>query len=313
MRGIPVTGIDVNPVAVAIAEAKLADASPATVANLARRLIEHHRPAVERPVGEFWELAYEDETLRSVAALRDGLRTCVNNDAARLLRAIALGALHGPRGKSTQSYFSNQMPRTYATKPASAVKFWKARGLQPAAVDVAAVIEKRAERFLTERPARGTGRVLLGDARVVLRRIRSRFTRVVCSPPYVGMRTYLPDQWLRWWFLGGPADVEYHLPRQIATADADRLVAQLAATWAATASRCSDRAVMTIRFGALPSVSVEPSDIIDRSLRLSGAGWRLIEERSAGRPGSGRRQSHQFRGESDEAEHEVDVVASLER
>lgn len=312
MRGISVTGIDINPVAVAIAEAKLADASPRAVSDLARRLIERHRQAVEPPGGPFWTLAYEDGTLRSVTALREGLRTCVNNDAAKLLRAITLGALHGPRAKKTQSYFSNQMPRTYATKPASAVKFWTAHGLEPEAVDVAAVIETRAARFLAARPSRGVGRVLLGDARIVLRRIRSRFTRVVCSPPYLGMRTYLPDQWLRWWFLGGPADVEYSLPGQIATADADRLVAQLADTWAVIASRCEDRALMTIRFGALPSVAVEPSDLIDRSLRLSGSGWRLIEERPAGRPGGGRRQSHQFRAGTEEAEHEVDVVARLE-
>ncbi len=312
MCGVPATGIDINPVAVAIAEAKLADASPKAVAELARRLVKHHRSTSEPPSGEFWRLAYEDETLRHVAALRQGLLNCVNNDAAKLLRAIALGALHGPRGKTTTSYFSNQMPRTYATKPTSAVKFWTTRDLQPPAADVAAIIEKRATRFLAERPTRGTGRVLLGDARVVLRRIRSRFTRVVCSPPYLGMRTYLPDQWLRWWFLGGPPDVEYHLPGQIATADPDRLVQQLAETWTAIASRCADRAVMTIRFGALPSVAVEPSDLIDRSLRLSASGWRIVEERPAGRPGSGRRQSHQFQGESEEAKHEVDVVARFE-
>lgn len=31
------------------------------------------------------------------------------------------------------------------------------------------------------------------------------------SPPYYGMRTYLPDQWLRLWFLGGPDYVEHQL------------------------------------------------------------------------------------------------------
>ena len=29
---------------------------------------------------------------------------------------------------------------------------------------------------------------------------------VVTSPPYYGLRTYGPDQWLRQWFLGGPAE-----------------------------------------------------------------------------------------------------------
>ena len=37
----------------------------------------------------------------------------------------------------------------------------------------------------------------------------------VTSPPYYGMRTYFPDQWLRLWFLGGEAHVEYGQQGQV--------------------------------------------------------------------------------------------------
>lgn len=43
------------------------------------------------------------------------------------LRGIILGALHGPKQKTFPSYFSNQCPRTYAPKPAYAVRFWQFR------------------------------------------------------------------------------------------------------------------------------------------------------------------------------------------
>ena len=37
----------------------------------------------------------------------------------------------------------------------------------------------------------------------------TRFDWVITSPPYYGMRTYIPDQWLRNWFVGGPDAVDY--------------------------------------------------------------------------------------------------------
>jgi hypothetical protein len=36
------------------------------------------------------------------------------------------------------------------------------------------------------------------------------------SPPYYGRRTYIPDQWLRNWFLGGSSNVEYSNDLQLA-------------------------------------------------------------------------------------------------
>jgi hypothetical protein len=40
-------------------------------------------------------------------------------------------------------------------------------------------------------------------------------SRIVTSPPYYGMRTYLPDQWIRNWFLGGPPEVDYSIKGQL--------------------------------------------------------------------------------------------------
>jgi hypothetical protein len=123
--------------------------------------------------------------------------------------------LHGPLSKSPdqRGYFSNQMPRTFASKPDYSVKFWKERGLKPVATDVMAVIERRVERLeLDTLPAcHGNSRLSAADARLEkgYSHMPSHIDLVITSPPYYGMRTYIADQWLRNWFLGGRPEVPY--------------------------------------------------------------------------------------------------------
>src|SRR5207302_10451457 len=104
------------------------------------------------PTGTFWRLAYHQNTLRDLCLFREALLADCSSPARILLRAIILGALHGPRPKGKPSYFSNQSPRTFAPKPNYAVKFWTARGMRPDAVDVLGVIKVRADRYLAEPP-----------------------------------------------------------------------------------------------------------------------------------------------------------------
>lgn len=312
LAGVPAVGIDINPVAVAIARAKLARSSTRAVVVLARRLIREAEP-VPSPTGEFWQWCYHDRVLSDLVRLRHGLLKGPNTSTADLLRAVILGVLHGPRNKGVPSYLSNQMPRTYASKPDYAVRFWRQRGLLPPLVDTVGVIARKAERALSELPPVTCGKVHLGDAASTIARIRERFDLVVTSPPYYAMRTYVADQWLRSWFLGGPSEVPY------STATAGQLARQpnqgaftaaLATTWRATASRCRPGARLVIRFGALPSSPANPEKIIIRSLVESAAGWIVRDVRPAGIPSRRSRQAEQF-GRAGHAVHEVDVTAEL--
>jgi hypothetical protein len=207
LAGVPAVGVDVNPVAVAIARAKLAKASLASVMGLAQALLSE--TAGEVPQGEFWQWCFHPDTLQEIVTLRQKLLGIKDTQASELLRAVILGGLHGPRNVGEPSYLSNQMPRTYASKPDYAVKFWQARDLWPVRVNTLAVIRKRAERLLSDLPPKVGGRVVLGDAAASVEQIRSKFDLIVTSPPYYGMRTYVSDQWLRAWFLGGPPQVPY--------------------------------------------------------------------------------------------------------
>ncbi|MBU6428866.1 MAG: DNA modification methylase, partial [Cyanobacteria bacterium REEB65] len=195
---MPSVGVDSSPVAAALAKAKLVYAEPGRVVESARKILDTASNPSEVPVGDFWNLAYQEETLVDLCRLREALLADCTSPTRILLRAIVLGALHGPRPKGSPSYFSNQSPRTFAPKPKYAVKFWTERNLRPDAVDVLAIIKASAERYLAEPPPDVEGIVQLADSRKAdtFRNVpEARW--IVTSPPYFGMRTYLPDQWLR--------------------------------------------------------------------------------------------------------------------
>lgn len=311
--GLPSIGIDSSPIAAAIASAKLATADAERVVALARSLIRQHADDAEPPSGRFWELAYHPRTLREVCAIRLGLLHADPSDqTATMLRAIMLGALHGPRGAHTQSYFSNQMPRTYATKPAAAVRFWESRGMRPDYVPAIDVIKRRARRACADLPPPVPGAIVHGDARFAhLPDGTGPFSAVVTSPPYFGMRTYVTDQWLRHWFLGGPAEPDYAANRQLDAPAPGEFARELARVWNRIAERCAPGCRLVIRFGALPSVPSDPASIIADSIRQSTAGWELASIADAGTADIGRRQAQQFGFVRSKPIPEVDVTAVL--
>ena len=314
LAGRQAVGIDINPVAVAVARAKTVQASPVAVVQLAKRIL-RDMGEVDIPEGEFWDWGFHPCTLREVAALRDGLRTCTDTPTAQLLRALLLGVLHGPRNKGAPSYLSNQMPRTYASKPAYAVRYWRMHALDPVRVDTLDVIKRRADHVLNDCPPRTPGRVVLGDAARSVMALRQRFDMVITSPPYYGMRTYVADQWLRNWFIGGASEVPYGSEGQLARQSSQAaFVSALADVWRAAASRCRPQGRLVIRFGALPSAKVSPEELMVASLRQAGAGWLVRDVRPVGVPSRHRRQAEQFNGSGrvvGRAVDEVDVTAEL--
>lgn len=306
-------GVDISPVAVAIAQAKTARAAPEAVVRMARTALHSMEGGV--PEGEFWKWAFHNDTLREIAALRGWLLSCHDGNVARLLRAIVLGSLHGPRNKGLPSYLSNQMPRTYAPKPDYAVRYWREHDLAPVRVNVLDLVRRKAHHLLDDSPPRMPGRVMLGDAVTMVKSLRQRFDLVITSPPYYGMRTYVADQWLRNWFVGGVPEVPYGTHGQLARQRSqEAFIAGLTEVWSVVARKCAPRAMMVIRFGALPSSSVTPEKLITASLHAAKAGWIVTDVHPAGVPARSRRQAAQFNGgrtSVGQAVSEVDVLAEL--
>ena len=54
---------------------------------------------------------------------------------------------------------------------------------------------------------------------------------IITSPPYYGMKTYIADQWLRNWFLGGPETVDYSTEGQISHSSKEIFIYELRKVW----------------------------------------------------------------------------------
>jgi hypothetical protein len=307
LLSMPSVGVDSSPVAAALAQAKLASAEPGRIVASARAILNAAKEPTEVPEGEFWMLAYHQNTLLQLCQLREALLSECSSPTRTLLRAIILGALHGPRPKGTPSYFSNQSPRTFAPKPNYAVKFWTERGMRPDKVDVVAIIKARAERYLADPLPDVEGMVQLADSREAdtFHDVpQARF--VVTSPPYYGMRTYLPDQWLRLWFLGGPDYVEYCQPQsQMAHTGAKHFSNEMNRVWTNVAGRTTRSARLVIRYGGIHDREAEPMDVLKASLVDSG--WKMVTAKAVPESDSGRRQVRQFQAEPKRAITEYDV------
>lgn len=313
LRGLTAVGIDSNRVAVAIAAAKLSSVSAGEILSLSAEILQKFSGSIDLPDGEFWKWCYHPDTLVEICILRGYFLSKILNQADIVLRALVLGLLHGPRTNGRPSYLSNQMPRTYATKPDAAVDFWEKRNLRPRRVNTLDMIRRRAEYILEQLPPHGCGRVYQGDIRSISLRYGRRFTHVITSPPYVGMRCYVSDQWLRNWFLGaGDDDVQYDQSQQLGSRGPEVFLSELGQVWRRVARVCRNGAKLVVRFGAIPSIKQNPGDLLRHSLIQSSAPWKVTKIRAVPPPTSAARQANQFTPRLRDALQELDLHAVLE-
>lgn len=309
LHGLRAYGIDSNPVAVAISEAKLVNTTPGRITAVARHILKNFPAAADVPEGPFWTLAFDENVLSTLCRLREGLLANCESPSRKALRAIILGALHGPRAKHQQTYFSNQSPRTYGPKPAYAVRFWRDQNLLPPKVDVLDIIQRRAQRFYGDEDSIAQGNMAAGDSRLEwsFAGIRTKTDWIVTSPPYYGMRTYIPDQWLRNWFLGGPPTVEYSNERQLSHLSQQEFAAGLKKVWTNCAGVAKPGCRLVIRFGAINDRRLDARKLLKTS--LAGTSWKILTCHSAGTASHGKRQADAFVPTAD-AIQEYDLWAS---
>ncbi len=295
--GLAARGIDASPVATAIAKAKLCRVSTEAVLNLAEQYITNGT-SIEIPRSEFFQRAFNENVLEKICAIREGLINAKQEtDELILLRAAMLGCLHGPMAKKVeaQSYLSNQMPRTFASKPDYSIRYWEKNKIIAPAADVLGVLRRKLSRIQLLDPPDGVSpaSVILGDSRLesTFNDSNLDFSVVVTSPPYYGMRTYVEDQWLRNWFLGGPDYVQYGNSVQLEHAGLDIFAKSLGMVWANMASSNANELDMYIRFGIIPSAKVDAKLLMRASLEESGVSWRVVSTRAAATASSGKRQA----------------------
>jgi hypothetical protein len=129
---------------------------------------------------------------------------------------------------------------------------------------------------------------------------------IVTSPPYYGMCTYLPDQWLRGWFLGGPDYVEYRQAEsQLKHTGADHFSSDMARVWKNLRSLSTWRTTLVIRFGGIHDRRAEPMHVLRNS--LADSGWHITTARKVPDADTGRRQVRQFQASPKKSVAEYDV------
>jgi hypothetical protein len=310
LLGMPSIGIDSSPVAVAIAKSKLADVTASSVVQTAKVALGESSELREFPEGRFWDWAYSKSTLVQICRVREALLVDCSDPARVVLRAILLGALHGPLNKGVPSYLSNQCPRTFAPKPSYALGFWKERNLRPPKIDLMQVVRQRASWYLRNQLRATDGFVIHGDSRsTVFEALPQKFRWVVTSPPYYGLRTYISDQWLRHWFVGGRPSVPYRQREEdMSHSDPDEFASQLGKVWSNAAAAATPDARLVCRFGAIHDRKTDPLEIIKKSFRNTG--WHISTVCKAGTASSGKRQAQQFgRKEARRPRQEYDIHA----
>lgn len=312
MRGIASFGIDSSPIACAISAAKFVNTTPIKIIKLYKAILKEKSKPNHIPHGKFWDLCYHSSTLSKICVIRETLLDECVTDEAIALRALMLGILHGPTNKNLPSYLSNQMPRTYSTKPDYSIRYWEKNRMSPVNIDVLDVVSRRAKYSFNTLPPISTGGISLSDARKPLKFIPDDgFNWVITSPPYFGMKTYLPDQWLRNWFLGGPDSIDYSISNQLSHGTKETFIGELSKVWKNITKACAPNAQLIIRFGSLPSKTCNPLEILQKSIDLANCGWEHYSTYSAGTPKIGRRQSEQFGDNMGTAQKEIDYYAVL--
>jgi hypothetical protein len=306
--GLYSVGIDISPVAQAITAAKLIS-PPAGAIEKELAAILACSPWEMAPDSEFWRLAFHPSVLADLCRLRGALRADCSNPERVALRALVLGALHGP-SQRMPAYLSNQSPRTFAPKPAYATRYWSERNLLPKEIDLSSVISRRARRFYGHRQAT-VGHAQLADSRseAAFRgaEFEKPFSWIITSPPYYGMKTYIPDQWLRNWFMGGPDHVDYKTSGQVTHRSPEQFVADLRVVWCNARAVCQDGARLIVRFGGIRDRPVQPMELLKESLQ--GTSWRIVTAKPAGDAKAGKRQADSFLNNRSKPLVEYDIWA----
>ena len=308
--GLSAYGLDTSPIAAAIAQAKLSKAKLEDVMALAERII--LKPPTSIPDTAFFQAAFSWCTLMQLCSLREGLLNAQSSNEVAILRAAALGCLHGPMPVlgGSPSYFSNQMPRTFSPKPDYSVRFWRLRNMKAPKVSVLDILRKKLSRIsdLDSQFGGCLKNVKCKDARVAASyRDIDEVGLIITSPPYYGMRTYVEDQWLRNWFMGGPDEIDYGNDRQLRHTGHDIFVSDLAKVWKNVHGVSADGAHLHVRYGTIPSVKSDPREILKASLEEAG-GWDLVSVRNAKTAEAGKRQANQM-GRASDAATEFDFHA----
>lgn len=206
LEDCPVVGVDLNPLAVAVAGAKTQRIQKE---DALQRLFELARgyPG-EQDLGGVPEsigTIFHPRTLAQLVYLRSSLSSERAEDV--FIRGALLGIMHGKFRKAGDSaYLSIDMPNTFSMSPDYVKKFVTKHGLRQSPIDAFGKLRQRIAWLFRDGalPSGPDSRVYEGDATKLHEIVahEEAFDAVVTSPPYLGVLRYGAFNWIRLWFLG---------------------------------------------------------------------------------------------------------------
>jgi hypothetical protein len=203
----PTIGIDLNPLAVAVADAKMQMVQVDDVLDRLQDLASLYPGTADTEmVPDDLRVIFHPRTLAQLVYLRDRLEDQRPDDV--FIRGATLGILHGKfRKDGKTAYLSIDMPNTFSMSPDYVRGFVRQHRLRQPLGDVFAKLRARIRWLLRQGPLPGHRHRLVarGDAtmlsRVLLKAGISQVDAIVTSPPYLGVLRYGAFNWIRLWFL----------------------------------------------------------------------------------------------------------------
>lgn len=205
--GCSCIGTDLNPLALAIAQAKTQRVTLEDVDERIMALSAGYsglQDLAEAP--DSIRMLFHPRTLAQMLHIRRELREDTPEDL--FIRGMMLGIMHGKfRKNKTTAYLSIDMPNTFSMSPTYVRGFVEKHKLQQPLVDVFSQLRERARWLLREGAltSQVEAKVLSGDATrlpEVLSALPPRpIHGIITSPPYLGILRYGAFNWIRLWFL----------------------------------------------------------------------------------------------------------------
>lgn len=202
---------DLNPIALALTEAKNVSLDKQEVLERIGELERKYDPALYQPEASAQpddiHLIFNPRTLAQLCYLkRRFLKSTRLVD--KFLVGITLGVLHGgERADGTSGYASIPMPNTFSMSPEYVRRFVQTKQLNRGFRDVFGLLREKTERMYKKHtPFNVQGLVAKADVKElgqveVLQPFIGRANLVLASPPYLGIVNYAKQNWIRLWFL----------------------------------------------------------------------------------------------------------------
>lgn len=285
-------GCDTNPVAFCISNAK---SQPPLLRSVLARIDQLQEDCAvargRRPLlGDFFKKCFHPDTLSQIQFLREKLNWRTSR-VDGFVAALVLGTLHGESHRS-KWVLSNRMPRTISTKPTYSVKWWRSHRCVAPHRDTFSILREVAQFRYASGAPRTHGRVALCDARrasAAFPSLTGKVRLIVTSPPYLDTTNYAEDQWLRLWFLGGPAAPDPSLGADDRHRNLERYLDFLSEAWAGVSPLTSRECHLVIRLGGAPgdvcsfAVAESLSRVFGRRAKLLWSGTDELPDAGQGR------------------------------